>query len=124
MKRYAYFKIFGLILFFTSCATSMSPTEVHSLLPRLTSATFYTQVLAQKAIEDGGCKLLVAERKFRAPQGISISSDLRNGAKGIDEWVSIDGGNAYFLKNYAWISLDGSESKTQLAVEFGTMLCD
>lgn len=125
MRVYTGFKVlvFGLTLVMASCATSMSPTQVNSLLPRMTKAKFYTQVQAQDEVRKGGCTLLVADRKYRAPIGISISSDLKNGARGIDEWVSIDGGNAYFLKSYQWLPLEGSESKAQLTLEFGTMLC-
>lgn len=126
MSKYMFFRIlsFGLILLLISCATSMTPTQVNSLLPRMTKAKFYSQVEAQESIQNGGCKLLVAERKYRAPVGIAVSSDLRNGARGIDEWVRLDGGNAYFLKNYQWIPLDASETKNQLTIEFGTMLCN
>ena len=37
----------------------------------------------------------------------------RNGALGIDEWVKADGGNAYSLVNFEWISV-GDKDKTQL----------
>ena len=45
-----------------------------------------------------------------------------NGAKGIDEWVEIDGGNAYVLKSFKWIRVDESGA-TQLDLEFDTMIC-
>lgn len=124
MIRYTYLAVICFIFLLNSCATSMSPSQVNNLLPRFTKAKFYSQIQAEESIKSGGCKLLVSERKYRAPIGISTSSDLKNGARGIDEWVNIDGGNAYFLKNYQWIPLDGAESKAQLTIEFGTMLCN
>ena len=55
--------------------------------------------------------------------GFSVKNDLKNGAKGIDEWVKIDGGNAYVLTSYKWVTVD-SEGATQLHIEFDTMLCE
>jgi len=59
--------------------------------------------------------------------GLSVKEDLRNGAKGIDEWVSLDKGNAYVVKNYKWMTV-GYNSKysstaTQLYIEFDTYSC-
>ena len=126
MSRNQFFNVLtlGCVILFFSCTTTMTPTQVNNLLPRMTKAKFYSQVQAQESIESGGCKLLVSDRKYRAPLGFTISSDLKNGARGIDEWVSIDGGNAYYLKSYQWIPLHGSEDKTQLTIEFATMLCN
>jgi hypothetical protein len=36
---------------------------------------------------------------------------------------AFDGGNAYVLKNYQWVTVDVFGS-TQLHVEFDTMLCE
>jgi hypothetical protein len=64
---------------------------------------------------------------YTAPMGLSVKEDLRNGAKGIDEWVSLDKGNAYVVKNYKWMTV-GYNSKysstaTQLYIEFDTYNC-
>ena len=58
---------------------------------------------------------------------MTVKDDLRNGAKGIDEWVSLDKGNAYVVKNYKWMTV-GYDSKngstaTQLYIEFDTYSC-
>jgi hypothetical protein len=54
---------------------------------------------------------------------MSTKDDLRNGAKGIDEWVKLDGGNAYVLTNYKWVTV-GNDGATQLYIEFDTLLCE
>jgi len=43
--------------------------------------------------------------------------------RGVDEWVELDGGNAYVLTNYKWVTVDHYGS-TQLHIEFDTMLCE
>jgi len=66
---------------------------------------------------------LVKGRNYVAPIGLSAKDDLRKGAKGIDEWVNVDGGNAYVLISYKWVTVDLGGS-TQLHVDFDTMLCE
>ena len=115
--------VIAIVLLITSCATSMTPSKLSSLLPGLTKAKFYSSVQASEAIKASKCKVLVEDRKYLAPIGLSTNGDLRNGARGIDEWVTIDGGNAYFLKNYQWLTVDDKGS-TQLQIEFTTMDCE
>ena len=123
MINYTKLNIVGILLFFTACATSMSPIEVHNILPTLTKSKFVTQSQADVSVEMSKCKYLVRNRSYVAPIGLSTKDDLKNGAKGIDEWVQLDGGNAYILKNFKWITVDDNGS-TQLHVEFDTLLCD
>lgn len=59
----------------------------------------------------------------KLPIGLTTKNDLKNAAKGIDEWVKLDGGNAYVLTNYKWVTV-GNNSSTQLHVEFHTILCE
>ena len=117
-----FFSTFTMILLISSCATSMTPSEVNNSLPTLTKSTYYNQVKATEAINTNNCKLLVKGRSYVAPMGFSLNDDLRNGAKGIDEWVQVDGGNAYVLVNYKWVNV-GDEGGTQLHIDFDTMLC-
>jgi len=107
----------------TSCATSMTPMQVNSTLPTLTKSKFISQAQAEEAVKSNGCKYLVKGRNYTAPIGLTTRDDLRNGAKGIDEWVKLDGGNAYVLNNYKWVTVDHNGS-TQLHIEFDTMLCE
>lgn len=107
----------------TSCATSMTPMQVNSTLPTLTKSKFISQAQAEEAVRSNGCKYLVKGRNYTAPIGLTTRDDLRNGAKGIDEWVKLDGGNAYVLNNYKWVTVDHNGS-TQLHIEFDTMLCE
>ena len=115
--------IIGTLLFLNSCATSMLPTKVNSTLPELTKSKFISQVEAEKAIKTNKCRYLVKGRNYTAPIGLTTKADLINGAKGIDEWVKLDGGNAYVFRNYEWVTVDHNGS-TQLHIEFDTMLCE
>lgn len=106
-----------------SCSSSMTPMQVNNTLPTLTNATLYNRTQAIAAQQDNKCKVLVKNRTYVAPIGFLVKDDLRNGAKGIDEWVQMDGGNAYVLNNYKWVTVDDSGS-TQLHIDFDTMLCE
>ncbi len=115
--------IISIIFLFTSCATSMTPIEVNNSLPTLTISKFLTQAQVNESTISKKCKYLVKGRNYNAPIGMSTKDDLRNGAKGIDEWVKLDGGNAYVLTNYKWVSV-GNNGATQLYIEFDTLLCE
>jgi len=106
-----------------SCVASMSPLEVNNTLPTLTKSRFITHAKAQESIEANSCKYLVKGRKYIAPIGFTTRDDLYNGARGIDEWVILDGGNAYVLTNYNWVTVD-KDGTTQLIIEFDTMKCE
>jgi uncharacterized lipoprotein YajG len=88
--------IFCAVALFSSCKTSMTPIEVHNTLPKYTKTTFLTASQAQNS----NCTCLTKDRSYTAPIGMTVNADLRNGAKGIDEWVALDGGNAYVLRNF------------------------
>ena len=107
----------------SSCATSMTPIEMNNTLPTLTYSKFITQAQANESTNTKKCKYLVKGRNYNAPIGMTTKDDLRNGAKGIDEWVKLDGGNAYVLTNYKWVRVDNG-SATQLYIEFDTLLCE
>lgn len=106
-----------------SCATSMTPIQVNNTLPTMTKSKFMSQAQAEEAIKSNSCRYLVKGRKYTAPMGFTTKNDLKNGAKGIDEWVKLDGGNSYVLNNYNWVTVDHNGS-TQLHIEFDTMLCE
>jgi len=115
--------IIGVALFLASCASSMSPTKVNYTLPTLTKSKFISQSQAAEAIKTNKCKYLVKGRSYVAPMGFTVKDDLKYGAKGIDEWVELDGGNAYVLISYKWVTVDHNGS-TQLYIDFDTMLCE
>ena len=86
-----------------------------------------SKFLKEEETQKMGCTCLTKNRNYTAPMGLSVKEDLRNGAKGIDEWVSLDKGNAYVIKNYKWMTV-GYNSKysstaTQLYIEFDTYSC-
>lgn len=111
-----------IILLLNSCA-SMTPIQVSNNLPSLTKSHYIKQSEVESIIERGNCRYLVKSREYVAPVGITAKNDLKNAARGIDEWVQLDGGNAYLLKNFKWVTVDDSGS-TQLHVEFATLLCE
>jgi hypothetical protein len=114
---------FALVVLLVSCSVSMSPMAVNNTLPSLTKSIYLTQKQAEESIKSNQCKYLVKGRKYTAPLGSTAKGDLKNGAKGIDEWVKLDGGNAYVLVNFEWIIVD-QDGSTQLHLEFDTMLCE
>lgn len=116
-------QFFLVLVLLTSCATSMSPIKVNNTLPTLTKSKFISQADAEEAIKTNRCKYITKGRNYTAPIGLTTKNDLKNGAKGIDEWVTLDGGNAYVLRSYKWVTVDHNGS-TQLHIEFDTMLCD
>lgn len=108
--------------FLLSCGAALSPTEVNSTLPTLTKSTILSQAQADEAVQSNACNYLVKDRTYVAEVMMSPKGDLKNAAKGIDEWVKLDGGNTYVLKNYYWEVTDHNGT-TQLTVEFDTLLC-
>lgn len=123
MIRRIHIAIIMTILIITSCATSMTPIQVNSMLPTLTKSKYISQAQADENVKNGTCKYLVKNRIYVAPIGLSAKEDLKYGAKGIDEWVILDGGNAYVLKNYKWVTVDHNGS-AQLNIDFDTMICE
>ena len=124
--KYQLFFIIVILILLCSCATSMTPTEVNDILPTLTESKYISRAQAEEDIINGKCRYLVRGRKYTAPIGLTVRDDLRNGAKGIDEWVKLDGGNAYVLSNFNWLTIAidpkyGSQT-TQLFIEFDTVL--
>ena len=101
----------------------MTPIQVSNTLPTLTQSKYYNQAQATEAQNSDRCRILVRGRNYVAPMGFTVKDDLKNGAKGIDEWVKMDGGNAYVLISYKWITVDQNGS-TQLHIDFDTMICE
>lgn len=123
MRNLIKLNLIGIILFLNSCATSMTPIEVNNTLPSLTKSKFVSESEVEEFNRTKKCKYLVSNRSYVAPIGLTIRDDLKNAAKGIDEWTELDKGNAYVLKNYKWVNV-GDQGVTQLFVEFDTMLCE
>ena len=112
----------GVVLFLTSCATSMTPIEVNNTLPTLTKSKFITQSQADEVVKTNKCRYITKGRSYVAAIGLSAKGDLKNGAKGIDEWVKIDKGNSYVLIGYKWVTVDHNGT-TQLHIDFDTLIC-
>ncbi|HBN06868.1 MAG TPA: hypothetical protein DD434_13960 [Bacteroidales bacterium] len=105
-----------------SCATSMTPMQVNQTLPMLTKSTY----LSVEQTQNPNCKCLTRGKSYTAPVGLTVKDDLRNAAAGIDEWVSIEGGNAYKLTNFKWITIStdkNSSHATQLVIDFDIYIC-
>ena len=115
--------LFVIIFMVISCATSMKPNEFLGKFPNATNSIYYDRQGANEAISNGKCKLLIEGRKYTAPIGNTVNGDMLNGATGVDEWVQADGGNAYALNNFEWVTV-GDLGTTQLIIYFDTMLCE
>jgi hypothetical protein len=113
----------GISILYSSCATSMAPSQVNQTLLSLTKSKYITTAQAGEAININKCKFLVGNREYVAPIGLTTKQDLVNGAQGIDEWVKIDGVNSYVLRNYKWVTVDQGGT-TELHLEFDTLLCE
>jgi hypothetical protein len=109
-----------MVLMFNGCSTTTyTPLQMHNTLPTLTQTKYLTREQAEAAVKENKGKYLVRGRSYAAPLGLNPKADLKNGAKGIDEWVKIDGGNAYILNSYKWVNTDGLGT-SQLFIEFDT----
>lgn len=121
-------KLIYLSLFFTFsvsffyCQNRYSPMKMNKELMTLTKSKLILQSEIGYFISEGKCKYLIKERNYVAPVGLTAKRDLKNAAKGIDEWVELDKGNAYVLTNYKWIIIDNLGS-SQLHVDFDTLYC-
>jgi len=127
MNKSSWVLAIGAMLVLSSCATSMTPIEVHNNLPDLTRAKYLNAQEAIEAVNNNQCQVLVRGRTYVAPVGLTTMDDLRNGARGIDEYVKLDGGNAYSLINFKWVTIavgDYGVEGTQLIVDFDTMFCE
>lgn len=121
----SHIKLLSVLVFtlMVSCTTSMTPTEVYNTLPTLTNSNFIPQSQAEETIASRNCSYLVKGRTYTAPIGFTTKNDLQNAANGIDEWVQLDGGNAYVLTNYKWVTV-ADDGSTQLHVDFDTLKCN
>ncbi|MDA9018488.1 hypothetical protein N9H44_02400 [Saprospiraceae bacterium] len=118
--------LLGAVCTFVSCTVfklSMLPSEVYNTLPNFTKSKMISYQKAEEEIEAHRCKYLVKGRDYSANMGLTVKDDLKNGAKGIDDWVDLDGGNTYVLLTYRWEVL-GDNVGTQLHLKFDTMLCE
>ena len=114
--------IIGVFIALTSCATSMTPIEVNKTLPSLTKSKFIPKSQVDEVIKTNKCQYITKGRNYVASIGLTTRGDLKNGAKGIDEWVSIDKGNSFVLIGYKWITIDHNGT-TQLHIDFDTLIC-
>ncbi|MEC8810414.1 MAG: hypothetical protein VXY23_03780 [Pseudomonadota bacterium] len=114
---------FLLHLLLVACAASMTPSELNRKLPNLTKSAYLEKAVSNEAVYQKLCTLLVSNRSYTAPVGFTVDGDLRNGAKGIDEWVEVDRGNAYTLNSFNWVTVDQVGS-TQLTIYFNTYICE
>jgi hypothetical protein len=96
---------------------------MYKVLPTFTKSKLVLQSEITSLVSADKCRYLTKGRSYAAPAGLFAKNDLKNAAKGIDEWVQLDKGNAYILTNYKWISMDNSGS-TQLNVDFDTLYCN
>ena len=111
----------GCIGLLTGCAMSMPADQFYTEFPAATQSLYLTGADAGVAIMDGSC-IKLDEQRYTVPIGLTVSDEVRNGAKGVDAIVANDGGNAYRISGYAWIPAGGGA--TQLQVDFDTLICN
>lgn len=109
------------IVTLVSCR-ALTPIEFSETLPKFTESKFFNLSFADNLLAADNCTILVNSRTYVAPVGITSKNDIKNAARGIDEWVKLDGGNAYRLINYKWVTID-ENGTSQLHIEFDTMKC-
>lgn len=107
---------------FHSCQIAITPKIVNQTLPTLTKSKLITPTDINEYLDSNKCKYITKDRNYVTPAGLTSKSDLKIGAKGIDEWVELDKGNAYVLTNYKWVTVDNS-GLTQLYLDFDTVIC-
>ncbi len=100
----------------------MSPSKFIDEFPKSTNSSYISKANLNNELANGKCKLLVENRKYIAQIALSVQGDVISGARGVDEWVEADSGNAYVLNNFEWISV-GDQGVTQLVVYFDTLYC-
>ena len=112
----------GCIGILTGCAMSMPAGQFYAEFPAATQSLHLTGADAGVAIMDGSC-IKLYEHRYTVPIGLTVSDEVRKGAKGVDAIVANDGGNAYRISSFEWrrdIWSDG----TQLHINFYTLLCN
>ncbi|RZJ47635.1 MAG: hypothetical protein EOO19_09285 [Chryseobacterium sp.] len=95
---------------------------MHKELSTLTKSNLVSQGDITTLVSTEKCRYLIKGRSYAAPVGLTAKKDVKNAAKGIDEWVELDKGNTYILTNYKWVTVDNFGS-TQLYVDFDTLDC-
>jgi len=110
------------LLLLQACATSMSPSVFVEEFSKATKSKYIHTETSEDATTTENCNILVDSRKYVAPIGFTVKGDVSNGARGVDEWVSADKGNAYTINNFEWVSI-GDRGVTQLIIYFSTILC-
>lgn len=102
---------------------SYTPLKMNNTLKTFTKSKLLLQSEVQEFISSNKCTILTKGRSYAAPVGLTAKKDIKNGAKGIDEWVQMDKGNAFVLNTYKWVLSDNYGSK-QLYLDFDTLICD
>ncbi|MDE0472642.1 MAG: hypothetical protein OXH57_11960 [Ekhidna sp.] len=100
----------------------MTPIRFYKKLSERTQSKGYTEREGEEQIKRGKCKRIVKKRYYVAPVASSANGDIKRAGKGVDEWIYLDNGNAYMLRNYKWVMRDYGVS--QLELEFDTMICE
>ena len=82
--------------------TSPSPIEFVETFDDMTKSKLYTKLNAEKAIERNECSV-IEYREYYSGVKLHHFGDMKSAAIGVDDWVSLDGGNSFSLEKYVWI---------------------
>jgi hypothetical protein len=106
-----------------------NPMQFNTEFNELTNSRMYSKADAKLAVASKKCSYLEL-RDYYSGDRLNGLKDMKKGAIGVDQWVSLDGGNAFSLEAYRWVppgvivyEKTGGTS-TELKIEFYTMLCD
>lgn len=110
----------------TGCATAMAPASWapdHFVenLPGATTAKHIDAQMAPDLLHLGICTIRVADRRYISTTGVARTDDLQHEARSVDEAVAADGGNAYVIKDFESVQLDGRSRRVVL--DFDTLKC-
>lgn len=86
----------------------------------------YSKADSKLALASKKCSYLEL-RYYYSGARLNELEDMKNGAIAVNEWVSLDGGNAFSLESYRWgpagVSVYGGIS-IELKIESYTISCD
>lgn len=118
------FKLFLLVLIVAlgSCASLHTPSKFLEYLSKNTKNIMISERIMNRYVSEQQCQLIKASRYYIVPMKFSEKNDIKSAAIGIDDWLKIDGGNAFVLKNYNWRNVDIGAK--QLEVIFDTYQCN
>lgn len=99
-----------------------SPKVFYEMFAKMTKSKLIMPQELNALVDNKKCAL-ISSKSYAGPVALSIKGDMKKAAKGVDEYVELEGGNAYHIKNYKWENF-GHLGSTQLNIDFDIYKCD